>query len=91
MTLVQMLRKTADILSWMCDVDSNVDDNSGILLAGVSRVAKGAGTGDASELTRLLLEGRRAKDYSRLVAYLRDLPPSRLDAELRSMQVGMLL
>ena len=49
-------------------------------------MVKGAGRGDASGLTRLLLEGRKDKDYSGLLSYLRGLPPSRLDAELRSMQ-----
>jgi hypothetical protein len=45
---------------------------------------------DSSQLTQLLLEGRKAKEYSRLLQYLRDLSPSRLDAELRAMQVGRL-
>jgi hypothetical protein len=67
------------------------EDLHGILLCpGSSRVVKGPVSGDVSGLTRLLLEGRRAKDYSRLLSYLRILPPSRLDAELRAMQARSL-
>lgn len=40
-----------------------------------------------SDLARLLLEGRRAKDYTPLLGYLRGLTPSKLDGELREMQV----
>ena len=43
--------------------------------------------GEASELSLLLQQGRRAKDYSSLMAYLKSLTPSRLDSELRYMQV----
>ena len=35
----------------------------------------------------LLQQGRKLKDYSRLMAYLKGLTPSRLDSELRCMQV----
>ena len=35
----------------------------------------------------LLQQGRKLKDYSRLMAYLKGLTPSRLDSELRFMQV----
>ena len=42
---------------------------------------------ESSELSLLLQQGRRARDYSRLTAYLKGLTPSRLDNELRSMQV----
>ena len=48
---------------------------------------QGLQTGDASQLVRLLKHCRRLKDYSELVAYLRGLAPSALDAQLRSMQV----
>ena len=37
-------------------------------------------------MSTLLQQGRAAKDYSRLMAYLKGLTPSRLDSELRSMQ-----
>ena len=40
-----------------------------------------------SELPRLLLEGRRAKDYTALLRHLRGLTPSKLDGDLRAMQV----
>jgi len=40
-------------------------------------------------MARLLREGRRAKDYSKLLGYLRSLAPSKLDAELRDMQVPL--
>ncbi|BDA46919.1 probable guanine nucleotide-binding protein subunit beta-like protein at C-terminar half [Coccomyxa sp. Obi] len=52
-----------------------------------SRVAKRGATGDISQLARLLREGRRAKDYTPLLGYLRGLTPSRLDGELRAMQM----
>ena len=39
-------------------------------------------------MSSLLQQGRAAKDYCRLVAYLKGLTPSRLDSELRSMQAG---
>ncbi len=39
-------------------------------------------------MSTLLQQGREAKDYGRLVAYLKELTPSRLDSELRSMQAG---
>ena len=55
-----------------------------------SRVAKRGATGDISQLARLLREGRRAKDYTPLLGYLRGLTPSRLDGELRAMQVPCL-
>ena len=42
---------------------------------------------DALELSLLLQQGRRDKDYSRLMSYLKGLNPSRLDSELRYMQV----
>lgn len=50
-------------------------------------MVKRAAAGDLSDLARLLREGRRAKDYSKLLGYLRSLTPSKLDAELRAMQV----
>ena len=55
--------------------------------AGASRVLKTGSQREASELSLLLQQGRRAKDYSRLMAYLKGLTPSRLDSELRYMQV----
>ena len=55
--------------------------------AGASRVLKTRGKGEASELSLLLQQGRKLKDYSRLMAYLKGLTPSRLDNELRCMQV----
>ena len=54
---------------------------------GLSRVAKRGPVGEVSDLARLLLEGRRAKDYTPLLGYLRGLTPSKLDGELREMQV----
>ena len=42
---------------------------------------------ELSHLSRLLQQGRRAQDYNRLMAYLKGLTPSRLDSELRYMQV----
>ncbi len=46
--------------------------------------------GEVSDLARLLLEGRRAKDYTPLLSYLRGITPSKLDGELRAMQVQTL-
>ena len=59
------------------------------LATGRSRVLRGQGlqAGAASQLVRLLKHCRRLKDYSELVAYLRGLAPSALDAQLREMQV----
>lgn len=37
-------------------------------------------------MSSLLQQGRAAKDYCRLVAYLKGLTPSRVDSELRAMQ-----
>lgn len=48
---------------------------------------KTQGKGETSELSMLLQQGRKLKDYSRLMAYLKGLTPSRLDSELRFMQV----
>ena len=56
-------------------------------IAGASRVLITRGKGEASELSMLLQQGRKLKDYSRLMAYLKGLTPSRLDSELRFMQV----
>ena len=56
-------------------------------IAGASRVLKTHGKGEASKLSMLLQQGRKLKDYSRLMAYLKGLTPSRLDSELRFMQV----
>ena len=56
-------------------------------IAGASRVLKTRGKGETSELSMLLQQGRKLKDYSRLMAYLKGLTPSRLDSELRFMQV----
>ena len=55
--------------------------------AGASRVLKTGAQRETSELSGLLQHGRRAGDYSRLMAYLKGVTPSRLDNELRSMQV----
>ncbi|CAK0785298.1 hypothetical protein CVIRNUC_008505 [Coccomyxa viridis] len=54
---------------------------------GISRVLKTQGKGETSELSMLLQQGRKLKDYSRLMAYLKGLTPSRLDSELRFMQL----
>lgn len=57
-------------------------------MTGASRVLKTGAQREASQLSLLLQQGRRIKDYSRLMAYLKSLTPSRLDGELRSMQVS---
>lgn len=57
------------------------------LAAGASRVLKTGSQRETSELSLLSRQGRRDKDYSRLMAYLKGLTPSRLDSELRYMQV----
>ncbi len=57
------------------------------LAAGASRVLKTGSQREASELSLLLQQGRRDMDYGRLMAYLKGLTPSRLDSELRYMQV----
>ena len=49
---------------------------------------KTGGQREASQLSLLLQQGRRIDDYSRLMTYLKSLTPSRLDNELRSMQVS---
>ena len=58
-------------------------------MTGASRVLKTGGQREASQLSLLLQQGRRINDYSRLMAYLKSLTPSRLDSELRSMQVSL--
>ena len=57
------------------------------ITAGISRVLKTQGKGETSELSMLLQQCRKLRDYSRLMAYLKGLTPSRLDSELRFMQV----
>ena len=52
---------------------------------------KTGGRRGASELSLLLQHGRMMKDYSRLMTYLKGLTPSRLDSELRAMQVNYLI
>ena len=53
-----------------------------------SRVLKTRGAGgDVPRLVQLLRHCRELRDYSELLAYLRSISPSALDAQLRSMQV----
>ncbi|EIE21950.1 WD40 repeat-like protein [Coccomyxa subellipsoidea C-169] len=64
------------------DADQNIEEDDS--LQGLNA------TPPVSDLARLLLEGRRAKDYTPLLSYLRGLSPSKLDGELRAMQVRAL-